>query len=203
MSATKGFASICIQALVDRGAIDVNEKVSTYWPEYGCNGKEATIIRHLLLHTAGVVGFDGMHEVVRHDGTGWGDLDSIAPRLAECKPSYEPGTKHTYHALTIGWLLAEIVRRVDGRTIGRFFAEEIAGPLGLEAWMGAPPDMLSHTAQVYDIQLDHLPKPLRNAQHRYWQQRVIHTNSSDARSSATESAADSIMSKRSSTMGKC
>jgi CubicO group peptidase (beta-lactamase class C family) len=98
------------------------------------------------------------------DGIGWGDLDSIAARLAESKPSYEPGNKHTYHALTIGWLLAEIVRWVDGRTIGQFFAEEIAGPLALEAWIGLPHDMLEHTAYVHDIRLDHLPKPLRNAQ---------------------------------------
>ena len=164
MSATKGFASMCVQILADRGQIDVDERVATYWPEYAQNGKEATTVRQLLLHTGGVVGFDQMHEVVRHDGTGWGDLDVIAPRLAESAPSFAPGTEHTYHALTIGWLVGEIVRRVDGRSLGRFFAEEIAGPLGLDAWIGLPDDEVRRVAHVYGIRLAHLPKPLRGAQ---------------------------------------
>ncbi len=164
MSATKGFASICLQILVDRGSVDVDALVATYWPEFAQNGKERTTIRHFLLHTAGVVGFDRMYDVVRHDGTGWGDLDTIAVRLAESAPSYEPGTKYAYHALSIGWLVAEIVRRVDGRSIGRFFSEEIAVPLGLDSWIGLPPDLLPRVAHVHDIRLDHLPKLLRSAQ---------------------------------------
>ena len=98
MSATKGFTAICGQILVDRGRIDLDEPVATYWPEYAQNGKQDTLVRQLLAHTAGVIGFDRMHEVVRHDGVGWGDLDRIAPRLAEDAPSYPPGTQHCYHA---------------------------------------------------------------------------------------------------------
>ena len=154
MSATKSFGSMCMQILVDRGQIDVDEKVATYWPEYAQNGKESTTVRQLLLHTGGVVGFDQMDEVLRYDGTGWGDLDVIAARLAESVPSFPPGTKHTYHALTIGWLVAEIIRRVDGRTLGRFFAEEIAGPLGLDAWIGLPEAELPRVAYIHDIRLE-------------------------------------------------
>jgi CubicO group peptidase (beta-lactamase class C family) len=164
MSATKGFASICLQILVDRGAVDVDAAVATYWPEFAQNGKERTTVRHLLLHTAGVVGFDRMYDVVRPDGNGWGDLDTIAVGLAESAPSYEPGTKYAYHALSIGWLVAEIVRRVDGRSIGRFFADEIAEPLGLESWIGLPPELMSRVAHVHDIRLDYLPRLLRTAQ---------------------------------------
>ncbi len=164
MSATKGFASMCMQLLVDRGQIDVDEFVSTYWPEYAQNGKKATTVRQLLLHTGGVVGFDQMDEVLRHDGEGWGDLDEIARRMAESAPSFPPGSEHTYHALTIGWLVGEIVRRVDGRSIGTFFAEEFAKPLGLDLWIGLPAHELPRMAYVHDIRLDHLFKPLRVAQ---------------------------------------
>ena len=71
-------------------------------------------------------------------------------RLAESAPSFPPGTKHTYHALTIGWLVCEIVRRVDGRSIGRFFADEFAGPFGLEVWIGLPGAELPRKAYIYD-----------------------------------------------------
>ena len=164
MSATKSFASICLQKLVDRGQLDLEEKVSTYWPEFGQHGKNRTTVRQLLMHTAGTVGFDRMYEVVRHDGTGWGDLDTITSRLAESVPSFEPGTKQTYHALSIGWQVSELVRRIDGRTIGQFFAAEVAQPLELDAWIGLPSELLPRVAHVLDIRLDHLPKPLRAAQ---------------------------------------
>ena len=155
MSATKGLTAICVQILVDRGRIDLDEPVATYWPEYAQSGKEHTLVRQLLAHTAGVIGFDRMHDVVRHDGVGWGDLDRIAPRLAADAPSYPPGTQHCYHALTIGWLLAELIRRVDGRTLGRFFADEVAAPLGLEAWIGIPDAELSRVAR----RPRHAPRP--------------------------------------------
>jgi CubicO group peptidase (beta-lactamase class C family) len=164
MSATKGLTAICVQILVDRGRIDLDEPVATYWPEFAHNGKQDTLVRQLLGHTAGVIGFDRMHEVVRHDGVGWGDLDRIAPRLAEDPPTYPPGAQHCYHALTIGWLLAELVRRVDGRTLGHFLADEVAAPLGLEAWIGMPHAELLRVARIHDMRLDHLPRPIRRAQ---------------------------------------
>ncbi|HEX3898129.1 MAG TPA: serine hydrolase domain-containing protein [Mycobacteriales bacterium] len=167
MSATKGFAVLCMQILVERGQIDVDAPVATYWPEFAANGKEGVLVRHLLMHTAGVIGFDGMHNVVRHDATGWDDYEGIAAGLAASAPSFPPGTTHCYHALTIGWLFGEIVRRVDGRTLGRFFAEEVAGPLGLEAWVGTPDAELGRAAQVRTMRLEHLPSLLRKMQETY------------------------------------
>lgn len=164
MSATKGFGSMCLQVLVDCGSLDIDAKVADYWPEYAQNGKEETTVLQLVLHTAGVVGFDQMHDVVHHDGTGWGDLDSIAPRLAASAPSFAPGTQYSYHALSIGWLVGELVRRIDGRTLGKFFADEIAHPLGLDIWIGLPAEHISRVAHVYPVRLDFLPKPLRTLQ---------------------------------------
>ena len=105
-----------------------------------------------------------MDEVLRYDGSGWGDLDVIAARLAESVPSFPPGTEHTYHALTIGWLVGEIVRRVDGRTLGKFFAEEIAGPLDLDVWIGLPEAERPRLAYIHGIRLDYLPRPIGSAQ---------------------------------------
>jgi CubicO group peptidase (beta-lactamase class C family) len=167
MSATKGFAVMCMQILVERGLIDIDAPVAKYWPEFAANGKEGVLIRHLLMHTAGVIGFDNMHEVVRHDCTGWDDYEAISAGLAASAPSFPPGTTHCYHALTIGWLFGEIVRRVDGRTLGRFFAEEIAEPLGLEAWVGSSDEVLAEVAQVHTMRTDYLPSLLRKMQETY------------------------------------
>jgi CubicO group peptidase (beta-lactamase class C family) len=167
MSATKSFAVLCMQILVERGQIDIDAPVATYWPEFAANGKERTLIRHLLMHTAGVIGFDGMHNVLRHDATGWHDYDKIAAGLAGSAPTFPPGTKHCYHALTIGWLFGELVRRVDGRSIGTFFAEEVARPLQLDAWIGTPEDALSRVARVHTMRLDYLPWALRRLQETY------------------------------------
>lgn len=167
MSSTKGYAVMCVQILVDRGLIDVDAPVADYWPEFAANGKQSTLVRHLLMHTAGVLGFDGMNQIVRLDATGWDDYDAMAAGLAAAAPSYPPGTRHCYHALTIGWLLAELVRRVDGRTIGRFFADEIAGPLDLDVSIGTDADDLARVARVYTMRFDHMPRLMRHAQDNY------------------------------------
>lgn len=124
-------------------------------------------MRHLLMHTAGVIGFDGMNRVARLDATGWDDYAGLATGLAAATPSYEPGTKHCYHALTVGWLLAELVRRVDGRSIGRFFAEEIAGPLDLDVSIGTTAEDLLRVARVHTMRFAHMPRPMRRAQEAY------------------------------------
>ncbi len=167
MSATKGFAVMCVQILVDRGLIDVDAPVATYWPEFAQNGKAQTLVRHLLMHTAGVIGFPGMNRIARLDGSGWDDYDSMAAGLAAAAPVYPPGTKHCYHALTSGWLLAELVRRVDGRRLGQFFAEEVATPLDLDISIGTPASELERVARVRTMRFDHLPKPIRKVQDSY------------------------------------
>ena len=162
-SATKGLASLCVQLLVDRGELDVDAPVVKYWPEYGQNGKESTLVRHVMLHTAGVLSFPGQTDLLRFDGTGFDDYDAIAAGLASAVPEWEPGTKHAYHAITFGWLAGEIVRRVSGRTVGRYFEEEIARPLGLECWIGTPDAELHRVAQLHKTNGDHLPGFLRKA----------------------------------------
>jgi CubicO group peptidase (beta-lactamase class C family) len=163
MSATKGLASLCVQLLADRGKLDLDAPVAQYWPEFGQRGKETTLVRHVMLHTTGVLGFPGQTDVLRFDGTGWDDYAAIADGFAAAAPEWEPGTRHAYHALSFGWLAGEIVRRASGRSIGRFFQDEVAGPLGLECWIGTPEAELSRVAFVHKASLDHLPGLMRKA----------------------------------------
>src|SRR5690349_12171185 len=118
MSATKGFAAMCAQVLVDRGQLDLDAPVATYWPEFAQNGKEGVLVRHVLLHTAGVFGYEGQSDVTRLDGSGWDSYDAIAAGFAAAAPEWEPGSRHGYHALSVGWLLGEIVKRASGRSLG-------------------------------------------------------------------------------------
>lgn len=132
-STTKGAAALCANLLFQRGDLDPEALVTDVWPEYGQAGKGATTIAMLLDHQAGVPVVDdppSLAEVLQ--------VTPIVEALAAQAPLWEPGTAHGYHALTYGWLVGEIVRRVDGRPIGQFFAEEVAGPLGLDFWIGLP-----------------------------------------------------------------
>lgn len=138
MSATKGMAALCLLVLHDRGLIDVDAPVVTYWPEYGQAGKQDTLVRHILDHTCGVLGFDDPGAFLDWSGGGWDDYDEIARGLAAAEPAWEPGTRIAYHAVSFGWLCQELVRRVAGVTLGTFFAREIAEPLGLSIFIGTP-----------------------------------------------------------------
>lgn len=132
-STTKTMAATVLLMLADRGEIDLDAPVATYWPEFAANGKGGVLIRHVLAHTAGLPGFDPAVsiEVLL-------DQDAAAANLAAQAPWWEPGTKSGYHLITQGYLEAEIVRRVTGRTLGTFFHEEVARPLGAEVWIGLP-----------------------------------------------------------------
>jgi CubicO group peptidase (beta-lactamase class C family) len=132
-STTKGAAAICIARLVDAGAVSYDEPVATYWPEFAANGKESVTLGQMMSHQAGLPYVD---EALTFD-----QLLAVSPvveALAAQSPIWEPGTAHGYHALTFGWLAGEIVRRVDGRSLGAYLAEEIAQPLGLDFWIGLP-----------------------------------------------------------------
>ncbi|WP_156727183.1 serine hydrolase domain-containing protein [Streptomyces apocyni] len=130
-SATKGVAAAIPLLLHQRGELDLDAPVGTYWPEYKAYGKEHTLVRHLLSHRAGLPALD--HPLPAHA------LDAAPDALAAQTPAWEPGTAHGYHAHTYGWLLGELVRRVTGRTLGRWLDEEVARPLGLDLWVGLPP----------------------------------------------------------------
>ncbi len=130
-SATKGVAAAVPLLLHQRGQIDLDAPVGTYWPEFKANGKERVLVRHLLSHRAGIPALDRpLTPAEAIDGV-------CGPRaVAAQAPAWEPGTDHGYHAQTYSWLIGELVKRVTGRTVGRWIAEEIARPLGLDFWVG-------------------------------------------------------------------
>jgi CubicO group peptidase (beta-lactamase class C family) len=147
-SATKGCVALCAQLLADRGLLDIDAPVSRYWPEYAVAGKENTLVRHVLSHTAGVLSFPRYWEVTGIDGRGFANVALITERLGAAEPSWPPGTVAGYHALTYGYLTGELVRRVDGRSIGQFFNDEVATPLGLDLWIGLPEQFHARVADA-------------------------------------------------------
>ena len=132
-SSTKGVTALAAHLLLASGELDADEPVATYWPEFAANGKEGVLVGHLLNHQAAL---PALRDPVPPGG--FYDWDDICARLAAEAPFWEPGTRHGYHALTFGFLVGEVVRRVTGRTIGEFVAAEIARPLGLDLWIGLP-----------------------------------------------------------------
>ena len=140
-SCTKGATALCAHILASRGEIDLDAPVVRYWPEYGTRGKGETLVRHLLSHQAGLPApREPLPPGAIYDWKG------MADRLAAQEPFWEPGSRHGYHALTFGFLVGEVVRRVSGRSLGTFFREEVADPLGLEFWLGLPEEYEARVA---------------------------------------------------------
>jgi CubicO group peptidase (beta-lactamase class C family) len=142
-SGTKGLVATCLLMLLERGALDLDAPVARYWPAFAAAGKDAVLVRHVVSHTAGLPGLRG----------GFTPADLLDParvmdELAAMAPFWPPGERLAYHALTYGWLCDQLIRRTDGRSAGRFFAEEVAGPLGLELWIGLPPDEEHRVARL-------------------------------------------------------
>jgi len=137
-SATKGVSAMTVALAHARGWLDYDAPISRYWPEFAQAGKEAVTVRQLLGHEAGLVWFDEdlSLEHLR-------DLDALARVLARQKPVWPPGTRHGYHAMTIGLYMQELIRRVDPehRTLGRVFRDDIGGPLGLDFFIGLPAEI--------------------------------------------------------------
>lgn len=134
-SATKGLAAMTLAIAHSRGWLDYDERVCRYWPEFAQQGKEAITVRQLLAHQAGLYAFD---EPV--DRSVVADLDRLAAVLARQKPAWKPGTRLAYHAITLGYYESELLRRIDPkrRSLGEFFQDEIASPLGLEFYVRLP-----------------------------------------------------------------
>lgn len=132
-STTKTMAATVMLMLADRGVLDFNEKVSTYWPEFGQNGKENIQVRHIMSHSAGLSSLD--EAIVFED---FCDHGKIVALLATQAPWWEPGTQSGYHAITQGHLQNELVRRITGKTLGTFFKEEVAVPLNADFHIGTP-----------------------------------------------------------------
>lgn len=134
-SATKGLAAMTLAVAHSRGWLDYEQRVCAYWPEFAQQGKETVTVRQLLAHQAGLFAFDE-----QADRSLVADLDRLAVVLARQKPAWEPGTRQAYHAITLGYYESELLRRVDlrHRSLGRFFQDEIATPLGLDFYIRLP-----------------------------------------------------------------
>ncbi|MFE0107225.1 serine hydrolase domain-containing protein [Streptomyces sp. NPDC059009] len=142
-SATKGVAAAALLLLHQRGRLDLDEPVGSYWPEFKAAGKEQVRVRDLLAHRAGVPALD--RPLTPSEAL---DPDLAAAVVAAQAPFWEPGTDHGYHAQTYSWLTGELVRRVTGQAIGDWLAAEVTGPLGADLWVGLPPGAASRAGRV-------------------------------------------------------
>ena len=132
-SSTKAALALCAHILIERGEIDLKEKITKYWPEYGKNGKEETTIEMILNHSAGL---PALRTKVKEGG--FLDWDYMVQLIENEKPFWEPGKQTGYHMMTTGWLIGEIIRRVNGKSLGEFFNSELGEPYGLNYWIGLP-----------------------------------------------------------------
>jgi CubicO group peptidase (beta-lactamase class C family) len=150
-STTKGFTATCAHRLIDQGKLDPDEPVAKYWPEFAQAGKKELPVRYILSHRAGLPAIKKplAEDAIYH----W---DTMISALEEQEPWWQPGTKHGYHALTIGWLVGEVIRRITGKGLGTYFRTEIAEPLGLDAHIGLD---VKHDARVSDLLPSGPPEP--------------------------------------------
>ncbi|KAB8197749.1 serine hydrolase [Nonomuraea phyllanthi] len=166
-STTKAITATCALLLAQRGELDLDAPVADYWPEFAAGGKERLPVRWLLTHQAGLPAID--HPITPEEAIAW---EPMVRALAAQRPYWEPGTEHGYHAHTFGWLVGEVVRRVSGRSLGTFLAEEIAAPLGLDLWIGLPAAERHRVSRILagkldpeamvGIDLDTVPEPMRD-----------------------------------------
>jgi CubicO group peptidase (beta-lactamase class C family) len=144
-STTKGLTAACLHVCAEHGLVDYAAPVATYWPEFARNGKERITVFHLLTHQAGLaplpeaaIGAEALY-----------DWDNVIHCIEDMEPAWEPGTESGYHAVTFGFLVGEVVRRVGGKSVGRFLRDEICAPLGLrDMYIGAPPDVEPRIARL-------------------------------------------------------
>ncbi|WP_127356345.1 serine hydrolase domain-containing protein [Actinacidiphila soli] len=147
-SATKGVAAACLLLLHQRGQLDLDAPVGSYWPEFKAHGKERVTVRDALAHRAAVPALDTpLTPAQAVDGV------SGARAVAAQTPLWAPGADHGYHAVTYSWLLGELVLRASGRSIGRFVEQEIARPLGgLDLWIGLPPEQAHRVGRLAPVE---------------------------------------------------
>jgi CubicO group peptidase (beta-lactamase class C family) len=142
-STTKGATALCAHLLASRGQLDLAAPVARYWPEFGQFGKEDITVGMVLSHRAGLPVISPRLA----DGAFF-DWAGMVSALEKEKPVWVPGSRHGYHALTFGWLVGELVRRVSGRSLGRFLREEVAEPRGLDLWLGLPAEIEPRVAAM-------------------------------------------------------
>ena len=142
-SSTKAALAICTHILIERGKLDLKEKVTKYWPDYGKNGKEETTVEMILNHSAGL---PALKTKVEEDGfLNW---DYMVKLIENEKPFWNPGEETGYHMMTTGWLIGELIRRVTGQSLGKFFNNELRKPYGLNYWIGLPETEHERVAEI-------------------------------------------------------
>ena len=147
-SSTKGATAICAHLLAQRGELDLDATVARYWPEFAAGGKQDIPVRWLLSHRVGLPVFD--KPLTIEEFLAW---EPPVKALAAQSPVWEAGTAHGYHAGTYGWLVGEVIRRISGKSVGTFFADEVAGPLGLDFWIGLPESEESRVVPIISVDL--------------------------------------------------
>jgi CubicO group peptidase (beta-lactamase class C family) len=146
MSCGKGVTATCAHMLVERGLLDLDTPVAHYWPLFAANGKANIPVSYLLSHQAGLPNFPEDGGIVGNELLDW---NRCVTALASMKPLWTPGTAFMYHSLTFGYLVGEVIRRITDKTVGQFFAEEVAGPLHLDLWIGLPEQEEHRVAPVF------------------------------------------------------
>jgi CubicO group peptidase (beta-lactamase class C family) len=151
-STTKGMAALCAVHLIDRGILDIDAKVATYWPEFAAAGKQDITVRLLLSHQAGLAGIrEPMPQGALYD---W---NRICTALAAQEPWWTPGDGYGYHVFTFGFLVGELVRRVTGMTLGTYFRNHIAEPLGADFHIGLAAEHDARTSDIYGVSIGNRP----------------------------------------------
>ena len=143
-SSTKNMASLCALLLFEKGLLDFDAPVTEYWPEFSENGKENILVKNIMSHSSGLSGWE--EPIDYKDYYNW---DKLCFLLAKQKPFWEPGTKVGYHSISVGYLIGEIVRRVSGKTIGKFFQDEIASPLSSDFHIGLDKENFDRVAEIF------------------------------------------------------
>jgi len=160
-SVTKGVLAICAYQLVGQGRLDLDVPVARYWPEFAAHGKAAVSVRMLLSHRAGLVALD--QDLAFDEVLAW---DPVIRAIEAQAPMWRPGTAHSYHTITYGWLVGEVIRRITGASPGEFLRTELAGPLGLDLWIGAPDSVIERAAWLEPPMSD--PDPVLGAVIASW-----------------------------------
>ncbi len=142
-STTKAMGALMIARLVDQGRLAYDQTVASVWPEFGQAGKDAVTVEQAISHQAGLPGFPEPM-----DPALWTDWDAICAKLAAMAPMWRPGAASGYHPVTSGYIVGEVFRRIDGRTIGEAFREDLALPFGLDFWIGLPDEALDRVADL-------------------------------------------------------
>ena len=149
-SSTKPIAAACLYILRDQGRLDWDDRVSKYWPEFARQGKESITINHILTHRGGFP--ETPHSLPWHD---WSDWGKVVRAMEDAVPTFVPGEVLAYHPINYGWVIAELIRRIDGRQFDQFLSQELTGPLGMDnTYVGLPEDLENRVSRIHLVEED-------------------------------------------------